>query len=648
MPLLRLLPLFALLASQAHADTIDHDGAEEMVFDLMPYVEEAAGRPFVEAPSVGILTREQLTERLVAQAREAQGSSAAELVQGRVETLVGEVAQGALALYIGRYRGLFLVRESIESVFAETGASPELLEPVVRCVVAHELTHALQHQQANAYPVADLQAAQGQEALMEGQAVLVQEQLCEHDALQFMKAMQGTDVLASRPPGDRTLQLYGYGRHYVAVLQQRWTNDAVWWALSQPPPASEVLVAVGRSQLLQGWDDPALVGAPVRTMADIEGWEVIEGPVSPMQMLPQLGAGRIGPDAAPQALAGQGIIARQRGKQLALVVFALADPDEALEWIQARGAAVRDFTRGRGTLRLLAGDLTITDRPVVRPLRGLARREDLDGSLQLALPNRGSLDFQAAIYREHWAAEDGLLVGAFSQGVDCSAAALTDAMAQVLSRDLPTVPSGRLDADGEALLAIVAPPIPLPELRAPWQYDFGKAYSYYRREEYGVCQERVAAIVERVGNVDPVVALAHTCAAQAGDPAGAARWHAALSGPQAADPAGVMAHCSLLREAGRRREALALVEGFEPQQPEQRAVLQGMRVMLLGELGRIERAKALVQAGEGGAPARVFLASLLGLRDRYSEARALLAGQCSQMESPFREDCFEIQRELGN
>lgn len=168
--------------------TVDEPGLGRLVRDLVPVVEEVAGRRFSAIPPAAIRDRGGFAREVGVAARaealtrglDAEGT--ADLVRRWTE-----MGEDVMALYQPGSGRMVFFSDNIERFFAgeqedlpyvegDLGGLPDdLLVPVLQCVAAHELTHALQHQ-------AGLGEAEGADevrvALLEGQAELVAEAVC--------------------------------------------------------------------------------------------------------------------------------------------------------------------------------------------------------------------------------------------------------------------------------------------------------------------------------------------------------------------------------------------------------------------------------------------------------------------------------------
>ncbi len=637
--------ILGLLTPRAHAVTLDRERVLRMVEEQVPWVEQEAGRSFVETPAVHIVSREQLAAQLEAELEEAMraGLAANEVNTHRIQHNRSIVTM-ALALYDTGNDSLYVVSDRVEELFAETRASADLLEPVVRCVLSHELVHALQHQHADMPAPRTVEDSIAGTALIEGQAVLIQQRICEPRARRLLDAVQGTDVLASRPVGDHELMMYGYGRHYVATIEDRWGKDAVWWAFGQPPPSLDLLVAVGKDRLLAGWDDPELLAAPVRRITDARGWEVQAAPTSPVQVLPELVTGRIGEGMVPRALAGQ-MYAASKGKQaLSLVAFVLADPSEAVDWIAARRGQAEAMRSDGVGIRVLVQGPSVVKLPSIRELASIEKRHTVDETLQIGI------DTDVHTYREHWVAADGLLLGVFCHVEGVEASAINGALEALLDLGLPTVPRGGDPQQLGALLEPMTPPDPLPKPTGGWCLARDRALRLSVRQQYDGCVQTIEAAVERFGTVPGLVRVGHECVAMSGDLAESERWMGLLGGeaPGGATALGRVYHAQELWAADRSGEGLALLEGLSSDEPGLQSSIHGLRAALLIEVGRIDEGLAIVEGGNVDAQMRVAVAAALANTGRYQQALELLRGSCDEVEGEAQALCQEMLTALGD
>jgi hypothetical protein len=207
---------------------------------VAPLVEQATGKRFAPVPPIEVLSDAEFARRLAA---ESQGL--AYLFHPDVTPeLLGLVSIGSRALapyVVGKY-ALFehelevtsggFVRTSQALAEKGTPVEPDVL---ATCVVAHELTHALQAQSGAFERVASSRDAEwfgALNAVAEGQAAVVAREVC--DELGYGQANPAIEALlgiTGDPPS-----VYRYGVDFATV------HPDMWAVLADPPWDMEALL----------------------------------------------------------------------------------------------------------------------------------------------------------------------------------------------------------------------------------------------------------------------------------------------------------------------------------------------------------------------------------------------------------------------
>lgn len=228
-----------------------------MAREVAPMVEEVAGRPFKRLPEVVAADPARIAEVVYQEQlhllRDVDGlpPDEAEDHARRTATAMSSAFAGKYGFLDGR---LYVSVEGIaDSLFLEGG--PEwLLRPLVRVVIAHELTHALQDQWTDLDAL--VQAAPNGDAIMamncavEGHAVWVHEQVGRRlqmpDAVAQMGDLLGYDEPLRRrmDPNDfYHVYVYGLGRDFIAQHADYGGTEQVWRVLADPPDATRQIVS---------------------------------------------------------------------------------------------------------------------------------------------------------------------------------------------------------------------------------------------------------------------------------------------------------------------------------------------------------------------------------------------------------------------
>ncbi|MHC4447788.1 MAG: hypothetical protein ACYSXF_08425 [Planctomycetota bacterium] len=155
--------------------------AEAWVDELLPLVEEFAGRRFRVKPDVRVGDREELTDalgrNLLAQLRRQMPYADENELWSLVGWQASMLAPAMLGLYDQEQHVVHLAPTNVDPIMSFAEVDPQHLEPFLKIIIAHELTHALQDQQvalrAQLLNLEDPQEVEAFSATIEGHAVFV-------------------------------------------------------------------------------------------------------------------------------------------------------------------------------------------------------------------------------------------------------------------------------------------------------------------------------------------------------------------------------------------------------------------------------------------------------------------------------------------
>lgn len=234
-----LLGLFVGLAlmgvtSAPRAEGLDMATLERMLEQELIRVEAVMGRQAIETPTLRVSTSEEFVTSMVAAARlrdptlgADRGALAAEERSLQAQT------ERSLALYTSHDGVITLLSDRLPEKINELGRGSALA--ALRCVMAHELAHALQDQWVNTD--ADPPVAPDDRALVvEGQATWVESQLCD-DIMARQSVLGGLSARGKMSPGEES---YALGWWFMDSLVARWGVEATWAALESPPRRDDV------------------------------------------------------------------------------------------------------------------------------------------------------------------------------------------------------------------------------------------------------------------------------------------------------------------------------------------------------------------------------------------------------------------------
>lgn len=227
---------------------------EAYLDEVMPLVEEAAGREFTRRPKVAVadernfghlLAEEQLRiyERVMPDTPPSIRRQLAEAA-GRYMT------SGILGKYILETETVYVCPSALVPAMNDLQLAPSRTGDLLKVVVAHEIVHALEDQHTDLEGV--LAALEDEDALWaasaawEGWATHVEEQVADaldlEDIYLGLLSLQGwgeegvTDASAWR-----TWAIYGQGKNFMEWHYDRGGVEQVWATLNDPPSSTSML-----------------------------------------------------------------------------------------------------------------------------------------------------------------------------------------------------------------------------------------------------------------------------------------------------------------------------------------------------------------------------------------------------------------------
>lgn len=556
-----------------------------MVAEVAPAVEAAAQRDFLDLPAVDPYRRADLKAHLRARYEQMRGYAGDPNALGAQEAAAMAQAEQAAAVYVPFDHAIYFVTDAVVD-----DALP------LRCVLAHELTHVLQHQYAPE-PEDDPEQVT---ALREGHANYIMLEVCkELPRQQLANPLTRTDVLASRTPSDPLSYAYGYGERFIAAVAAAGGAEAVWWTLAQPPPDQATLLQIAQGMLPSGWDNAKLWDVPGAT-------PIIERDIaSPIDVLPIITMEPIPLDMPAFAWGGRLAVSEDGALWVAIAL-----EGEARAWVAWRRA-----------------QMELIRRPV-RPVRALRGSPEVDDSLEIRRRRQ----------RERWVAADGLLLISLTSAERDKVAPLR----AILDLHLPTRPPEQPDVSlVQAML-----PAQFPPLVESWQYRLSLATAAAGAGDYGRCVAQSFAALEVGGPPHPAAEQAYRCALLAQDLDAAHRANVALRPAPA--PADLRyEHSRQLAARARYDEALALLDA-PAETPEDQ---QHLRDIQLWIFIRTHQTAQVIQLARSGTPSAVMRleAAIYLTRQRHAAiARELLAPLCDELAGSDQDRCKALQIVLGS
>ncbi len=366
--------LSLLWCLQAHAG-VDEAGLNRMIGELAMRMRAVTGAVLSPLPPGRVKT----TEMLIAEHRVAYGEESAARYAERV-------AAGVMGLYDPDRGDITLVVDNFRAALTESEVPPDEVEPVVRCVVAHELVHAAQHERGVNFGSSRWDAYQ---ALQEGQADALAEAFCPARVREFVRALHGVDMLGSREPTDLVFT-YGYGARFVEAWERRFGQGSAWSLLgrSGPPLQRADIEAVAMDGFPRGWrtwDAPARVAQQLLPEVPVPGTET----VTPHSLLSASWDLR--------ADAGQTLRVSGADAELHVYAWAMSRVESARLWVGIRRNAMVGQSSFRALMKLGA--------KVTVPAELSLHLPEADSSVRVRVGSDKDR------YEEVWACKGHMLVG---------------------------------------------------------------------------------------------------------------------------------------------------------------------------------------------------------------------------------------------
>jgi hypothetical protein len=599
----------------------DAAALEAMLQEQLPQLGAQVGRQPVGNLRLGVLTREQLLLAMVQPPPHFSDRTLSVEIPSWADEHLQIMQAQALAVYVPSMQGIYLVQENLEEVFRQDGLPAEMLTPLVRCLVAHEIVHALQHQYGTRAELEDADLGKGWEALAEGHATLEGMEWCEaHEGpvvARMARELQGIDSAGTMDPGSPTAP-YGLGEALVRTLRQE-DPELVWAALSAPAPSWTAIVADIRPMLGAGWEDPA----PVREALAALG--VGAGELSGVGLQPI--APLVG--ASPWGMPGISAswLFRDEQKQMALLVARSSEAgtfapllDQREQQLGGQSELVLAAELPEGYLSVRGGPATgIEDPRLVRTLR-------------VRVNHPGPVP-----YREHWLATDRLLVVLAALEHTPALRHPNEVLVELLQQLPDREPAATLPAEpalaGWLQQVRAVKPSVLPRPAPGWL--LADAARSWKEGERAPCSRTFADVLvsdsPAAAGLEPWTRAAYLCAVGVQDLAVAERAAARLP---SLEPLPAARHAWMLLEEERVEAALAVLDRADRAEldaDETRALVDA-RLAALGRTGSWEAMAKL--ARQGGSPElRLQVAEALEQVGRGREAREIRGLACAEAGS---------------
>jgi hypothetical protein len=529
----------------------DEARLQALAQELLPGLEERAGRRFLRVPRVRLLSRDDAVTTLRAEHAAVDPNLTDADLRAIGDKLYASLST-ASGLYVGGLQEIVINRDALSRM--SKGHDPEVVEALTRCVLGHELAHALQDQHLglDAVPLpSDLKLLWA-----EGQAEWLSDEECP-PAVQ--RAGASLPSLYD-PKIKEDVWPYVFGAHAARLTAEVHGVEAIWAALAGGSPDRASMDTLLHTSLSPSWRDPAVL-RPLLTPLERPSL----GHPRESHLFPPSALGVFTPDEAPRL--ADPVLTESSGVanyQITLVRGRGAGATLGGAFLAARCRALDQGIKDRGDdlFILLAFTMTGYYGPGARLTRvETALKEGADAACAV------KFNFATGHYYELWVSRGQQLAGGTLFARDVWAAdlkKLTRAVQGALN--LPMDDAAPDVSQHPAMLALKPTAAPVAEGFSP-VYLERAFFIMARRGDEADCS-LAEAVAERYGEFEALGAEArgyvYACALEVGDLTAAA---AHLPPPEdvAITPVSLLIwHIKGLQDAGRAKEAKALAEGRCP------------------------------------------------------------------------------------
>ena len=330
------------------ARALTRDDLQEIVDALVPLVEEAAGATFETPPVVQLGTADALEEILVEEAR----TIVSQLYEAPDEVLekMARDARASVPAVVGKYaiatEQLYLSRDAIARMVAANGWPDTWSGPCAILVLAHEMAHTLQDQEADLEggfsSLRDKDHFDGLRGATEGHANLVEEAVARKldwmEIYDAMNASQGWNADGPIHPGAfEVWALYGVGRSFVRHHFDAGGTEAAWRVVREPPATTTMLWSpADYAPTIQAPRDYASLLRGIETVLTRGDWTVINSHLGEMSLRREsLGIEKVAlADVLSHIAWGHELVAHRPGREARVRILEFDQPEAPYRYIE--------------------------------------------------------------------------------------------------------------------------------------------------------------------------------------------------------------------------------------------------------------------------------------------------------------------------
>ena len=272
------------------------EDVDRWVAEVRPVVERVAGRKFTQDPVVRVVTREKLTQTLYEQfaadvrRHNPERTPEQELeVEVRLRLAAGSAAPLMFGQYVDDVAAVLIPAENVPGLLGMVGCESTPVDAVVKIVLAHELTHALQHQTLGTIdPPARVDERKAFRAVMEGHAIYVQALVAEELGLAegqrvLMTALAPARITDQDPVAAAQMEsvrhtyavVYRDGYRYMIRMAEEGGMDQLWEVVASPPKSLAEIGGKSPADAADAreWPGESVVFRAVADRLDAANWK---------------------------------------------------------------------------------------------------------------------------------------------------------------------------------------------------------------------------------------------------------------------------------------------------------------------------------------------------------------------------------------
>ncbi|MFC1586685.1 hypothetical protein ACFL54_00105 [Planctomycetota bacterium] len=230
--------------------------------EIIPLIEKVCGKKFKQAPSLKLADREVLqavlVKEFIPQFKNLSPDASADALKGQAEASAGMIVMCMLGKYGFSDNTLFLLPKNLNSILDMAKIDRKHMKNIVKLVIAHELTHQMQEQEAGIYKtllgITNQERMMAFNATIEGHAVFIQDLVgkeleLDQTVIEFSRLLSAGAVKFDDPLLDlinnviasQYEQIYLGGKKFIEFHFHKEGHEKLWKILGQYPANTKMI-----------------------------------------------------------------------------------------------------------------------------------------------------------------------------------------------------------------------------------------------------------------------------------------------------------------------------------------------------------------------------------------------------------------------